>query len=75
MFAQTSNGGDDSWKSRQNCFKCRKKGHIARECPLREEKQDQMHTTIEEEGVVDEEDIDDRDNIFVQKKEEGLGTT
>ncbi len=31
-----------------------------------------MHTTIEEEGVVDEEDIDDGDNIFVQKKEEGL---
>ena len=33
IFTQTSNGGDDSWKSRQNCYECRKKGHIAWECP------------------------------------------
>jgi hypothetical protein len=32
MFAQAE-GGDDSWKARINCHKCRKKGHIARECP------------------------------------------
>ncbi len=69
MFAQTSNEGDNLWKSRQNCYKYREKGHIARECPLREEKQNQMHTTIEEQEVMDEEDIDDRENIFVQKRE------
>jgi hypothetical protein len=66
MFAQTSGGGDNSWKSRQNCYKYREKGHIARECPLREEKQDQMHATIKGEVVADEEDIDDGENIFVQ---------
>ena len=31
-----------------------------------------MHATIEEEEVTDEEDIDDGENIFVQKKEEGV---
>ena len=72
MFAQTGNGGDDLWKSRQNCYKCGKKRHIARECPLKEEKQDQMHATIEEEEVTDEEDIDDGENIFVQKREDGV---
>jgi len=45
---------------------------IARECPLNKEKQDQMHTTIEEEAVVDEEDTDDGENIFMQKKEGGV---
>jgi len=72
MFAQTGDGGDNSWKSRQTCYKCREKGHIARECPLNEEKQDQMHATIEEEAVADEEDTDNGENIFVQKKEGGV---
>ena len=31
-----------------------------------------MHTTIEEEEVTDKEDTDDRENIFVQKKEGGV---
>ena len=69
MFAQTGDGGDKSWKLRQNCYKCRERGHIARGCPLNEEKQDQMHTTINEEIDVDKEDTNDRENIFVQKKE------
>jgi hypothetical protein len=33
--------------------------------PLNEEKQDQMHATIEEEAVADEEDTDNGENIFV----------
>ena len=31
-----------------------------------------MHATIEEEEVADEEDTDDGENIFVQKKEGGV---
>ncbi len=46
IFAQTK-GGDNSWKSRQNCFKCGKPENIARECPEQEEKQEQMHANIE----------------------------
>ncbi len=39
MFAQTE-GGDNAWKPRQDCFKCGKWGHIARECPEKEGKQE-----------------------------------
>jgi len=65
-------GGDNSWKSKQTCYKCGEKGHIVRECPLNKEKQDQMHATIEEEAVADKEDTDDGENIFMQKKEGGV---
>ena len=71
MFAQTGDGGDNSWKSKQTCYKCVEKGHIAWECPLNEETQDQMHATIKEEEVVDKEDTYDGENIFMQKKERG----
>jgi hypothetical protein len=67
MFAQTGDGGENSWKTKQTCYKC-----ITRECPLNQEKQDQMHTTIKEEAVADKEDTDDGENIFVQKKEGGV---
>jgi hypothetical protein len=71
MFAQ-SNGGDNSWKSRLTCHKCRKQGHIARECPKKEEKQDQMHATIKGKQDTSKEDPDNGENIFVQKKEGGV---
>ena len=72
MFAQTGDGGDNSWKSRQICHKCEERGHIAREFPLKEEKQDQMRATIEGEEVSEEEDTNHGENIFVQKKEVGV---
>jgi len=72
MFAQTGDGGENSWKTKQTCYKCGEKGHIARGCPLNQEKQDQMHATIEEEAVADKEDTDEGENIFVQKKEGGV---
>jgi hypothetical protein len=71
IFAQ-SNGGDNSWKSRLTCYKCRKQGDITRECRNKEEKQDQMHSTIKEKQDASEEDPDHRESIFVQKKEGGV---
>ncbi len=52
---QDTKGGDDSWKARINCHKCRKKGHIARECPKKEE--EQMYANIEQDALTEEEDI------------------
>ena len=72
IFALTGNRGDNSWKLRQKSYKCEEQGHIAHKCPLNEDKVDQMHTTIKEEQVADEEDTDDGENIFVQKKEGGV---
>ena len=46
MFTQTE-GEDNSWKSRQKCFKCGEPRHIAWECPNKE-RQEQMHANIEE---------------------------
>jgi hypothetical protein len=37
IFAQAK-GGDNSWKSRQDCFKCGKRGRIAWECLEKEGK-------------------------------------
>ncbi len=69
MFAQAK-GGDNSWKARINCHKCRKKGHIAWECPKKEEAQ--MHANTEQNALTEEEDIDEGENIFVQFKEWGV---
>ena len=71
MLAQTGNSGENSWKTKQTCYKCGEKGHIAQECHLNQEKQEQMNSTIEEEAVADKEDTDDGEIIFVQKKEGG----
>ncbi len=61
MFAQT---GDDSWKADIDCYKCRKKGHLAWECPKKNPKEvEQMHTHIAVEEV---QDLDSGENIFVQ---------
>jgi hypothetical protein len=50
MFAQTE--GDNSWKTRVNCHKRGKKGHIARECPQRKHagNQEHIHANIQEDG-------------------------
>ncbi len=72
MFAQAE-GGDDSWKARINCHKCGKKGHIAREYPKNEEKEEeQMHANIEQVALTEEEDFNEGENIFVQHKERGV---
>jgi hypothetical protein len=71
IFTQAE-GGDNSWKSRQDCFICGKWGHIARECPEKEGKQEQMHASVEADAGTEEEDIGQGDNIFVQKKEGGV---
>jgi hypothetical protein len=71
IFTQAK-GGDNSWKSRQDCFKCGKWGHIARECPEKEGKQEQMHANVEADTGTEEEDLNQGENIFTQKKEGGV---
>jgi hypothetical protein len=71
IFVQAE-GGDNFWKLRQDCFKCGKWGHIARACPEKEGKQEQMHANIEADTQTEEEDPGQGENIFVQKKEGGV---
>jgi len=64
MFAQSDGG---NWKDNVKCRACGKKGHIARECPNKNDETaegEQMHTTIQ----ADDEDLDQGDNIFVQQE-------
>jgi hypothetical protein len=65
IFAQTEG---NNWKANVTCHNCKKKGHIARECPNKNKAQgdEQIHANIQEE------DLDESDNIFVQKEERGI---
>ena len=68
MFAQADGG---NWKENVKCRACGKKGHIARECPNKNDETaegEQMHTTIQ----ADDEDLDQGDNIFVQQEVKGI---
>jgi hypothetical protein len=72
MIAQTE--GDNLWKTRVNCHNCGKKGHITQECPERKQAGNQEHTihaNIQEDGC-NEDDINQGENIFVQKREKGV---
>jgi hypothetical protein len=71
IFAQAK-GRDSSWKSRQDCFKCGKQGHITRECPEKEGKEEQMHANVEADAGTEKEDLNQGENIFTQKKEGGV---
>ncbi len=71
IFAQAK-GRDSSWKSSQDYLKYGKRGHIARECPEKEGKEEQMHVNVEADAETEEEDLDQGENIFVQKKEGGV---
>ncbi len=63
IFAQAE-GRDSSWKSRQDCFKCGKWEHIARECPEKEGKEEQMHANVEADAGTEKDDLDQGENIF-----------
>jgi hypothetical protein len=47
-------------------------GAHARECPEKEGKEEQVHTNVEADAGTEEEDLDQGENIFVQKKEGGV---
>jgi hypothetical protein len=65
MFAQIEG---NNWKANVKCHNCKKKGHIARECPNKNGAQvdGQIHTNVQEK------DLDEGENIFVQNKERGI---
>jgi hypothetical protein len=71
MFSQAE--GDNSWKTRVNCHNCGKKGHIAQECADRKQagNQEHIHANIQEDGC-NEDDSDQGENMFVQKREKGV---
>jgi hypothetical protein len=50
------------------CHNSKKKEHIARECPTKNDAQgdEQVHVNVQEE------DLDESDNIFVQKEVRGI---
>jgi hypothetical protein len=62
MFTQTEG---HNWKANVTCHNCKKKGHITREGPNKNkaEVDEQIHANVQEE------DLDEGDNIFVQKEE------
>ncbi len=62
MFAQTN---DETWKKNIMCYKCGKKGHLARECKP-QNKPEQVHANVEEE------DSDKEENLFMQQKTKGI---
>jgi hypothetical protein len=59
MFAQTEG---NNWKANVTCHNCKKKGHIARKCPIKNKTQvyEQIYANVQEV------DLDEGDNIFVQ---------
>jgi hypothetical protein len=65
MFAQTEG---NNWKANMICHNCKKKEHIAWECPNKNNAQvdEKIHANVQEE------DLDEGDNIFVQKEERGI---
>jgi hypothetical protein len=65
MFPQTEG---NNWKANVTCHNCKKKRYIARECPNKNEAQvdEKIHANIQEE------DLDEGDDIFVQKEERGI---
>ncbi len=67
IFAQAE-GRASSWKLRQDCFKCGKRGHIVQEGPEKEGKEEQMHANVEADTGTEEVDLNQGENIFAQKK-------
>jgi hypothetical protein len=65
MFAQTE---ENNWKANVTCHNCKKKGRIARECPIKNKAQvdKQIHSNVQEV------DLDEGDNNFVQNEERGI---
>jgi hypothetical protein len=49
-----------------------KQGHIARECPEKEGKEEQMHANVEADAGTEKEDLNQGENIFVQMKVGGV---
>lgn len=65
MFAQSDDGNQD-WRANITCHKCKEKGHFARECGKKKEEGEQIHANVQEE------DVDEGENIFVQEVNRGV---